>query len=314
MPSRFKKYEKRMDRVVAILNKLDRGEKISTQDLAEEFGVTLRTVQRDLECLHGGRFPLSSPEKGEYVFEEGFSLRKPSLTNEEASLLAFLYDNASSMGENFEKAYQSILSKLSQKEFTTPFYAKIPVGMKLKKEYPFAKELEDAIDNSNKINIDYDLKGKIRPYKLCPLRIVFYDGFWYLLCLHHQKDCFLKFRLEKIKNVEVLYEESFVEPEDLDQQLKESVNIWFSEKRDKKITLKIDKEVASFFKQRKYFPLQKIKKQNKDGSLLIETKASEYMEVAPTILHWIPYVTVVEPKELRQKIRKTVEGFIKDLK
>jgi predicted DNA-binding transcriptional regulator YafY len=38
------------------------------------------------------------------------------------------------------------------------------------------------------------------------------------------------------------------------------------------------------------------------------------MEVAPTILHWIPYVTVVEPKELRQKIRKTVEGFIKDLK
>jgi predicted DNA-binding transcriptional regulator YafY len=313
LPS-LKKYEKRLNRCMAILNKLDRGEKISTHKLANEFGISLRTVQRDLQCLSAGKFLLTSPEKGEYCFEGGFSLKKLSLSNEEASLLSFLYEIASSMGDNFANAYQSILSKLSQKEYTTPFYAKVPQGMKLNKNYPFAKELEEAIDNSNKIIIKYELSGKIKSYKLCPLKIIFYEGFWYLLSQASGKDWLLKFRLERIKDVEVLYEESFVEPENLEEMLKESVNIWFSEKRDKRIVLKVDKEVAKFFKQRKYFPCQKIKKVNRDGSLLINACASDYMEVIPTILHWIPYITVVEPRELRVEIRGLAKLYLEKVK
>jgi predicted DNA-binding transcriptional regulator YafY len=85
----------------------------------------------------------------------------------------------------------------------------------------------------------------------------------------------------------------------------------FSEKRDKKITLKIDKEVAHFFKQKKFFPLQKIKKEQKDGSLIVECKACQEMEVMPTIMHWIPYITVIEPKSLQGEIKKIVKTYLK---
>jgi predicted DNA-binding transcriptional regulator YafY len=91
--------------------------------------------------------------------------------------------------------------------------------------------------------------------------------------------------------------------------LDQSVNVWFSEKRDKKITLKIDKEVAHFFKQKKFFPLQKIKKEQKDGSLIVECKACQEMEVMPTVMHWIPYITVVEPESLKKKIKEVINDF-----
>ena len=89
--------------------------------------------------------------------------------------------------------------------------------------------------------------------------------------------------------------------------LDQSVNIWFAEKRDKKVVLKVHKDAGHFFKQRVYFPLQKIKKENKDGSLILKTKVCHYMEAIPTIFQWIPYVKVVEPKELKKEIRRTIQ-------
>ncbi len=66
--------------------------------------------------------------------------------------------------------------------------------------------------------------------------------------------------------------------------LDESVNIWFSDQRNKKVLLKVDKEAARFFKTKKYLPLQKIVKQNKDGSMLVQAMVAQDMEVLPTIL------------------------------
>ena len=44
-------YDKKIFRLVYILNKLSNREKITTANLSHEFNVTVRTVQRDLELL-----------------------------------------------------------------------------------------------------------------------------------------------------------------------------------------------------------------------------------------------------------------------
>ena len=95
--------------------------------------------------------------------------------------------------------------------------------------------------------------------------------------------------------------------------MQESVNIWFSEKKDKKVVLKIDKEAAGFFKQRVYFPLQKIMKENRDGSLRIETKISQYEEIIYTILQWVPHVHVIIPKCLKKEIKGKIIEYLKRL-
>ena len=91
--------------------------------------------------------------------------------------------------------------------------------------------------------------------------------------------------------------------------LDKSVNAWLSEKRDIKVVLKIDKEVAAYFKKKLYFPCQKILKEEKDGSIVIECSASQHMEVRPTILCWMPHIRVLEPESLKNEIRKIVQNY-----
>ena len=93
-----KNYDKKIFRLVSILNKLNGGGKVRSSVLAEEFNVSIRSVQRDLDLLNLTGFPLDTPEKGVYSFMQGFSLRKLMLTNEEASLLTFSMRSRTRLG------------------------------------------------------------------------------------------------------------------------------------------------------------------------------------------------------------------------
>lgn len=174
-------YDKRIFRLLSILNKLNDGGKVSCRELAGEFNVSLRTIQRDLEILDRAGFLLTSPEKGVWAFVEGFSLRKMKLTAEEASLLGFLGDISRSLGGKFEWSFQNILKKVLQQEYDSPFYAKMPQGIGIGKDAPFIQEIEEAVGESRKILLKYRHGGKVKTYKLRPLKIISYEGFWYLL-------------------------------------------------------------------------------------------------------------------------------------
>jgi predicted DNA-binding transcriptional regulator YafY len=304
---KLKQYDKKIFRLMYMLNKLDTGSKISTQDLASEFNVSPRTVQRDIQLLDIAQFPLAPMEKGQYSFQKGFSLKKMMLTHEQASLLAFLGEIAQSLGMKFEKSFRDILNKVISQECDLPYYAKMPEGVKLQ-DYPFLKDIEQAMEDSTRVELYYLMDGKEKWFKVDPLKIAFFDGFWYLVSRVGGRDWILKLRLDRIKSLTPT-KEYFEIPSTLKTMLDQSVNVWFSEKRDKKITLKIDKEVAHFFKQKKFFPLQKIKKEQKDGSLIVECKACQEMEVMPTVMHWIPYITVVEPESLKKKIKEVINDF-----
>lgn len=123
---------------------------VSTGELAKEFNVSLRTVQRDIVLLNTTGFPIIPLEKGYHSFVEGFSLKKMMLTREEASLLSSLHDISKSLGGKFEDSFSSILKKTVTKEQSSPFYVKIPNGLKINKDYPFINDIEEAISDNRK--------------------------------------------------------------------------------------------------------------------------------------------------------------------
>jgi len=313
MTTKNTSYDKKVFRLFSILNQLDSRKRVSTGELAREFNVSHRTVQRDIVLLNTTGFPISSFEKGYHSFMEGFSLKKMMLTKEEASLLSFLHDISKSLGEKFEDSFSNILKKVVSKEQDSAFYVKLPEGSKISKDFPFIKDLEKAVKNNVKIELQYKTPEKEGDYKICPLKIIFFDGFWYLLAQVDGKEWIIKFRLENITNV-VLLDEYFMPPRNLNTFLDQSVNIWFTEKRDKQVVLKVDKEAASYFKQQVYFPLQKITKENRDGSLRIETKICHNEEIIYTILRWIPHVHVIKPKCLKKEIKEKITEYLKALK
>ncbi len=307
-----KNYDKKIFRLMSILNKLNGGGKVRSSELAKEFNVSIRSVQRDLDLLNLTGFPLDTPEKGLYSFMRGFSLRKLMLTDEEASLLTFFHEIADSLGKNFSESFRGLVSKVLAREDASPFYVKLPEVQANMKSFPFVKELEQAIQETKKISIKYETDKGIETHLLCPLKLINFEGFWYLLAMPDGKRAFWKFRSEKIKGLELL-DEYFEPPRSVKSVLDRSVNIWFTEHPGEKIVLEIDKASAHYFKKKIYFPDQRILKEKKDGSIIVETHAN-FNEVIRTIIHWIPDIRVITPKELDTKIRGLLNAYLKGSK
>jgi len=307
-------YDKKIFRLISILNKLDCGKPVLSSELAKEFNVNIRSIQRDIELLGMSGFPLIPTDKGKYKFMDGFSLRKMKVTNEEASLLTLLHDISSSLGDKFEKPFHDILAKVLKGESESPYYVKVSKGIKLNRKIPFVKELEDAIKLNQEARIRYAKrdKGSEGEYTIFPLKIIHYDGFWYLLCQRNGKKNVVTFRLDQIRSVELL-KRYFTVPKNLRSLLEQSANIWFTGKRDKKVLVKINADAVRFFKNKEYFPLQKINHKNKDGSLLVESKVGQYEEVMHTILSWMPHIVVIEPAELKSRIKEIVTAYQKKI-
>ena len=107
-----------------------------------------------------------------------------------------------------------------------------------------------------------------------------------------------------------LLTENFDPPRNLKSILDRSVNIWFTGEPGEKIVLEIDKGAAHYFKKKVYFPEQRIVKEKKDGTLILQTLAN-HNEVLRTIIQWIPDIRVIKPKELDLKVRQLLNAYLK---
>jgi len=304
-------YDKKIFRLLRILNKLDADKRVKTAQLSGEFNVSLRTVQRDIDLLGQAGFALQPGDRGEYSFMEGCSLRQMPLSCEEASLLIFLCEVAKSMGGVFETSFRSIFHKvmLSGKRRDSPYYAMLPQTRMSKAETDFSRRLETAIEERRKTEIVY-LRGDntSRAYKIWPLKLVFHDGSWYLLTRYDGTAYYPKFRLDKIEKLTVLGE-GFSDSRDIRKMLSDSTNVWFKERRTIKARLKAAKSCAVFLRKQPAFPLQKIVGEHKDGSVTLETTLSHFMEALPVILSWLPHITVISPKELKRQVDARIAAY-----
>src|SRR5690606_28580630 len=76
---------KRFDRIIAILIQLQSKKIVRAQDLAERFGVSLRTVYRDIRTLEISGVPIYSEAGIGYSLMDGYRLPPVMFTREEAS-------------------------------------------------------------------------------------------------------------------------------------------------------------------------------------------------------------------------------------
>lgn len=304
-----KEMHNKLTRLLYELNALDKG-KIRLKDMAVETGVAVRTIQRDMNDIQEADVPLWNPDPGVYAFEEGFSLERMKLSSAEASILVLMSDMASSLGGNFGHSFTMLKNRLLATPQDNPFFIKMNSG-EMYKDTPITRTLEECVRGREYVNICYK-GGSLTCYPVRPLKLMWVDGFWYLLALTND-DKLLKFRLEKITSAKAL-NKPFKYNKNIDKILRESTNIWFEKDRPLEVTLEVSAECAKYFKRKTYFPLQKLEKEHKNGRIVISCKAAKEEEILPTILHWLPHIKVITPTSLHNRVKDVLNDYLRSAK
>jgi predicted DNA-binding transcriptional regulator YafY len=285
-------------RLAQMLVKLNQGEKLDPQALADEFGVNLRTVQRDLN----ERFAyLPLIKTGcRYHLEPTFLGKLNTRDIERFASLA---------------GVRGLFPTLSDDFLRDIFDARIQSALLVKghhyeslagKESTF-RQLEQAIVGRHHVSFDYQKGEGTKNYDaVAPYKLVNHKGIWYLA--GRDSDRLKTFAFGKIKHLRQL--DSQFEPDPaIDKTLAEEDGIWLGEEK-KEIVLKVSSVVAGFFKRRKLIANQIIEKELEDGGLIVSAKVGHPNQVLPIVRYWIPHIRIISPEGLQGELEAELLSYL----
>ncbi|WP_323589695.1 helix-turn-helix transcriptional regulator [Aliarcobacter butzleri] len=277
---------------------------LSITELSKQLNVSTKTIQRDLYdvlsnfgAIKQGRNWKIDPK-----------LSQDSLASNEKLILGILDEMAKSAGKVFYSKAHSLLSQVTQ-QLEHPIFTNINGEYLEEQNIEIFEKLELSIKEKKEIIFEYEKNI----FHIKPLKLAFFDGFWYLLAFHIKDDSeiFKKYHLKSIKNIQVL-EKNFEIPKIVEDRIKQANSVWFNLDEQFSVRLFIDKQIKKYF-ERKPLKGQTIIGEDKDGSIEIELKISNSMEIIPLILYYIPYIKVLEPKSLADEVKQRVKEYLEEI-
>ena len=296
-------YDKILTRLILILSRLNDGEALSVKELAEEFNVSTRTLQRDFnERLSA--FPVYQ-DKRRWKMQDGFRVEKTK-SIEEQLVLDIIEKMTDSIGGKFATTSHKLLSKIKNEDFN-PIYTKLNME-DISDRFDDIQIIEKAIRDKLELECNYknDREGGFRA-NVQPLKIANYDGFWYLVAL---KDGYVqKYYIKTLSNIQ-LTATTFTVDENIEELLDNSINIWFKsniEPFDVKIYAD---EIATKYFKRRALPTQEIETLGQDGTMEFVVKITDEMEIIPIVKYWLPHLRLLEPLWIQELIDEDLEVYL----
>lgn len=298
-----------------ILRRLEAGEKLSIKELALEYGCDTKTIQRDINK----RLPelLSQLNMGVRLEREG---RLVSLSGETANLKNFddmlvldvLGKLSEGMGANFSLKAKNILQKLQKASAEEFLFAKVNFEDVTDKADEVLA-LEVAMGKQTVINFRYEISGSSYEVSAKPLKLICFEGYWYLLAEDEKDGYIKKYYLRSISNISHT-SKSFTLKKALKDKLQNAVNVWFdANKEEFEVRLWADKSIAKYFYRRPISKSQRVVATDHDGSIEISVKVTDFYEIIPTIFYWIPNLIVLSPEPLKKRVKDMAKEFVEKM-
>jgi len=289
-----KQYTTTLNVLLNIIKRLYQGEKLSTQNIADNYEVSLRTAQRYIKYLQTAGFNLKK-QNNFYTLE--------TIVDENQEVL---FESIESIIKNagLENDIMPSLKKLKMMNKESVFYSKIDIE---KVDVSIFTQIESAIRNKNKIKIQYKMDNSIVPLIVKPLKISNFEGYWYLNILEEEK--YKTLHIKSIQSIEVL-KQKFRVKENLLKNLDKAVNIWFDPTKEIiQVELFADEFATKYLERLPLSSTQHIIKNN-DNTSTIYIEITDKMEILRKLLMWIPNLVVIEPKWLKEEVDKMIDKYI----
>jgi predicted DNA-binding transcriptional regulator YafY len=282
----LKTHDKLGQRLGLILTKLNSGERLHIEELATEFNVSTRTIQRDLN-QRLAYLPIEHSGKNYWLISSSLGKRSNRDIRNFARLLGI---------ENlFPYLDDMLLTNLLDSNQRAPYIVK---GMSYEDSSHFVNEfrlLEKAVSLISFVSFNYKNKSytTVRPY-----RLVNYKGIWYLAAVHDFK--LKSFVVSQINQPNISYSQFESDPA-IDDEIDTNETIWYGANVIE-VILKVSPIIANYFRRRSLLPCQAIVHELEDGGLLLSSRIQHPTQIIPLIKYWIPDIEVISPASIKNKI------------
>lgn len=277
---------------------LEKG-RVTANELADKFEVSVRTIYRDIDSISSTGIPIYALQGkgGGIEIAEDFVLNKSLLSeNEKQQIMSALQgvDNTTIQHENELLTKLSALFKMKNTSWIEVDFNNWQNNKLYEKAF---NDIKSAILSKNIISFTYfSSNEKETSRSVKPVRLIFKSQDWYLYALCLLRNDFRYFKLSRIKNLEI-HEEKFEDSFD-DVILKKEI----PNNHKVRIKVKFNRKVAF----RVYDELNGEITEDDDGNLYTEIEIPNDYNLYNYIFSFGDGAEVLEPKDIRMQIKEMI--------
>lgn len=311
----------RFDRIAAILIQLQARRVVKGQELAARFGVSLRTVYRDLRTLELAGVPLCGEAGVGYSLAEGYRLPPVMFSREEATALLMAEELVAQLTDAhtaqlsraamdklravLRRADRDYLEALGPRITILP--ARHPHGTP-----PLATNLHQQLLNSivtrQVVALDYraGYAGAPTQRQVEPIGIYF-GQYWHMVAFCRLRQEFRDFRLDRIAGLQVHSEQFEPRPDTLQ-------TYWAAKAAQRQVQMAVVRfgpEALAHLHENKHHFGWAWEESLPDGGLEVTFHVGCLAMLARWLLLFAGQVAVVSPPELRQQARALAQAAVR---
>jgi predicted DNA-binding transcriptional regulator YafY len=302
-------------------NKIKKDKYPNTKDMAEEFGISRKTAQRDIEFM---RDRMDAPliyvhEHRGYAYEDntydlpGFWLGKEALTS-----LLLAYRLASTVPDlaiktSLRSFLEQLLTKISYHKTISIKELSNKVSVR-NIEYSKTSEkiyhaMLEALLATRPVQIEYHSphNSETTTRDILPLHLLYYMGTWHIIGHCALKNELRDFVLSRIKTITPCENKIITRfsAEQVREYIRQTFGI-FHGKETNEVCLRFSPDISTWIAEQAWHPAQKTCTE-KDGRLCLSIPVADFREIKREILKYGSQVEVLSPKALRTEIKKEIE-------
>lgn len=293
-----------VNRLFEIIYILLEKENVTAKELAEHFGVSVRTIYRDIDVLSRSNIPIytNQGKGGGINLLDNFVLDKSLISEDEQNQILFALQSFEKLNVNNEKMLldkMSILFNKATRNWIEIDFSSWGTDSTQNERY---NKIKEAILNKKVVEITYfNSYGEENIRQVEPLQIWFKDKSWYIKAFCRLKQDYRIFKIARIRDIKIL-----------DEHFERDLPVEKEEKtKFKVISLKLEISKEMTYRVYDEFEKENISK-NENGDFIVEVEYPENEWVYGYILSFGEYVKVLSPEYAKDIIKKRLEKTIKN--
>ena len=276
---------------------LEKG-KVTANELSEKFEVSVRTIYRDIDVISSAGIPIYATQGkgGGIEIEDDFVLKKSLLSEKEQEQILVALKGLEGINKQYENELLTKLSAFFKIKNTNWIEVDFTNWQRGNEYDELFNDIKSAIINKNIISFTYfSSNEKETSREAKPIRLLFKGWDWYVYTFCLLRNEFRYFKLSRIRDLKIL-------DENFEESFEDVVLIKKMEYKDTvHVKLKFDRKVAF----RVYDEMGDIK-EDEEGNLYAEIELPNDYNLYNYIFSFGESVEVLEPKEIRNKIRDMI--------